>query len=195
MVRFVGTKPAPNFETRTGLLGVQRDPKPGAVGILKATKNIIKGFSRIGAEKKHSKDMFKHIATSIKFMTVDAAADETLAVELGKIKSTKIKALRMKLTPRLAHLERDKMHGGRRVLSRPWSKDVRAKTVIGKLVRSKKCPAGLLHNSRQLRMQYKHVLEKSGKVKLLGHCKYAKHRVEPWRSRARASGLSDHLLG
>ena len=182
MVRFVSTTPPPHFQTKTGLLGVERDPEPGAIGVLKGTKQIMKRFCRVGGRKKYCKKFFKHLQRTVKFVTVDAATDETLATELGRVKSTKVKALKKKMTPGLAHYDMDKTHGGRRLLSRPWAKDVRAKQVVGKLARGKKCPAALMHNSRQIRSQFKRVLKKSGKIKLSGHFHFAKHRMESWRS-------------
>ena len=52
-VRYVGTSPPPLFKIMSGLLGSHRDPEPGALGVLKATKAIINRFSTF--DKKYSK--------------------------------------------------------------------------------------------------------------------------------------------
>jgi len=120
---------SPTLDTLSGYLGQERDPGTGALNVTKATKNVMTRFSSrfSGAPYLKTKKCFLKPKTlhslryNIKVVTVDAAADEVLSVEM--MRSATLSGEDTRLTPNCTFLNRDKTHASRRLISRGWGAD------------------------------------------------------------------------
>ena len=142
---------------KRGVLGQERDFGTGARKLLQATSNIMaRACTRFHGAPSPSrassflkKSLLSHLRISALGIAVDSATDETLCAEM--MRTATLAGAQAALTPNLKHVIREKAHGTRRLLSRPWSVDALIKDVIMMFCRSRGSVARLIHNSREIR--------------------------------------------
>ena len=110
------------LKTRVGMLGVIRDPEPGAEGIAKGTAEILQTAATKWAFFKRRRRKLlnrfdQRMKSIVHMVAVDAAADEVLASEIMRMPAL---ASLGNITPDLRFMQRDKAHGGRRIMTQPW---------------------------------------------------------------------------
>ena len=177
---------SPTLDVHQGFLGQEVDFGTGSLNITHATAKVMKRFSMrfSGAPGKPRRKSFvkkhvlKNMRQAVRIVTVDAAADEILSVEM--MRSASLAGMRRKLTPKLQFLNRDKTHGSRRLTSRGWGADPYLADVINMLARGRGSIARIVQNSPAIRVQYKKFCHTSFRSvrKVVKNMRAAKHRYE-----------------
>ncbi len=109
-------------------------------------------------------------------LSVDAASDELLGVEIGRKPLTGSLKVFM---PFCRVMMRDPAHCSRMPFKRPWTKCERLKNVLRKYIQLKNSPAQLIQNSETFRTWYRHTLATDLKRrKTWFSLRSAKHRFE-----------------
>jgi hypothetical protein len=113
-------------------------------------------------------------------ITVDAAGDEVLAGEMmRKVMPSMIE----NITPNLQCVIRDKAHGSRRLMSRPWHADKMLNSVLRHFALSKTSPAQMIQHSPDLRAELKRIcrMRMPSNSREQGNLRAAKHRFESFQ--------------
>jgi hypothetical protein len=148
------------LDTFSGFLGQERDPGTGALNVTKATKRVMTRFcSRFsGAPYLKTKKVFlktktfRNLRHKVKAVTVDAAGDEVLSVEM--MRSAKLSGEATRLTPNCKFLNRDKTHGSRRLISRGWGADKFLNENVTMFARGRGSIARIIQNSPAVRSKF-----------------------------------------
>ena len=151
---------SPTLDTFSGFLGQERDPGTGALNVTKATKRVMTRFcSRFsGAPYLKTKKVFlktktfRNLRHKVKAVTVDAAGDEVLSVEM--MRSAKLSGEATRLTPNCKFLNRDKTHGSRRLISRGWGADKFLNENVTMFARGRGSIARIIQNSPAVRSKF-----------------------------------------
>jgi hypothetical protein len=183
-----------DMEVRHGHLGSKRHPGTGVAAITKATRDlmVILATPGIGAplgggtrqrepkvEVKMDAVLFARISSNIRMVAVDAAADEVASVRDMQEPAGGGPAL----APNLEALLRDKAHGARRTMSRPWKADGHLHEIITFYVTSKTSMVQKIDHSPELRRVFdQHCRSINGRIvrksKTMLWLHSAKHRFE-----------------
>ena len=133
LIRFTGANGC--LETRKGVLGIGSELGADADCIVAATANVFKNFCtpRRGApihgagpfkvDDVHvDAQLLKHLQHIVEVIAVDEEAAELKAADIGR--GRRASALELApITPNLKFVTRDKAHGFRRILKRPFAAD------------------------------------------------------------------------
>jgi hypothetical protein len=140
LIRFTGA--TSRLETRKGVLGIGRESGADADCIVAATANVFKNFCtpRRGApihgagpfkvEDVHvDAQLLKHLQHIVEVIAVDEEAAELKAADIGR--GRRASALELApITPNLKFVTRDKAHGFRRILKRPFAADLYLHSIL-----------------------------------------------------------------
>jgi hypothetical protein len=151
---------SPTLDTFSGFLGQEKDPGTGALNVTQATKRVMIRFSSrfSGAPYLKTKKMFlkqktlHNLRYKVKAVTVDAAADEVLSVEM--MRSATLSGEATRLTPNCKFLNRDKTHGSRRLISRGWGADKFLNENVTMFARGRGSIARIIQNSPAVRTKF-----------------------------------------
>ena len=193
LLRFKAAKNT--LEERAGVLGLEKNYSGGHEGIVAATNVMLERAATIGVNRPNRFVRFKNkvpktIGTpqvhdfgsagvldanllhamrhGTELYCSDAAGDENLA---GKT------LLAQGHLPRLGCVTRDKCHGLRRVISRPWAADKVLSDVVGGFVFNKNSPTSLIEYSGDLQLWFQRCREELpsaiGRGLLLTHMSFS----------------------
>lgn len=85
------------------------------------------------------------------------------------------------LTPNLSVVNRDKAHGSRRIISRPWTKTAELRDVHLHFVGARGCPSQLVHWSPELRRRFTGIIRDRYPKMRITNLRAAKHRYESYQ--------------
>jgi hypothetical protein len=121
---------------------------------------------------------FHSLRHKVKVVTVDAAADEVLSVEM--MRSAKLSGEARRLTPNCKFLNRDKTHGSRRLISRGWGADKYLNENVTMFARGRGSIARIIQNSPAIRTKFNGFCNTTfrGVLATVKNMKAAKHRYE-----------------
>ena len=81
-------------------------------------------------------------------VAVDVVADEVLASEIMRMPAL---ASLGNMTPNLRFIQRDKAHGGRRIMKRPWRADAYLHDVMKRMIINRTSPAQIIQHNIEMR--------------------------------------------
>ncbi|CAK9099917.1 Uncharacterized protein SCF082_LOCUS46783 [Durusdinium trenchii] len=127
-------------------------------------------------------ELLKHIRHRIHYLTVDAAGNEVTSGEnMLSNKSSTAANFGEAVAPNLRTIVKDKAHGSRRILSRPWAADKYLSVVAGALVTESGSLSQMIQHSDDLRCWYEEACKQSTSGAVTNkwtHLRAAKHRYE-----------------
>lgn len=127
--------------------------------------------------------LYNHIRTKFRALTVDSAGNEVAAGEnmMSEVSCTAHVPGVEAFAPNMTFIIRDKAHGSRRILSRPWMCDDYLAAVAGSLITDSGSLAQLIQHSDDLRAIYNEASKNSSCQYVstsFSHMRAAKHRFE-----------------
>ena len=199
------------LEEHSGFLGQEVNFGAGAKAVTDATASVMRRacsrfagapYAAIGADSHSSKSrgkafikkpLFKKLRHSVRVLTVDAAADETLSGEM--MRSSMLSGMHQRLTPNLKFLNRDKTHGSRRLISRGWGADTYLKDNVAMMARGRGSMARIIQSSHVIRAKYQFFCKTSfSKIKAFKNMRAAPHRYESMQKPFGRSVLTIHPI-
>ena len=156
---------------RASLLGAQtRQPRRSMFSLAGVRRGNLQGAAQDG---------FEHLVGSVRMVAVDCASDEINSVRDMKTPADGSAAL----APNLEMIGRDKAHGSRRGITRPWTADDTLKDLLERFVHGKHSMIQKLDRSNDLRRMFtKYCGEMDSgfhvNANLLVSLRSAKHRFE-----------------
>lgn len=184
-----------DLQVTSGSLGQERDAGTGALNLVKATARIMQractrfqpapGVDFSATPKVQTfvkKDAFRALRHAVVAIVVDSAGDEMLASEM--MRSDRLAASAVALTPNLLHVVRDKAHASRRLLSRPWAADPVLKELCTRTIRGRASIARMVQCSGETRRLFMNFV-KTSRMKMLHNTlrnfRAAGHRFESFQ--------------
>ena len=174
---------------RHKLLGIRRHFGTGALAITQATKDVVtractRNFGmcpRRGEPLPNDLDngLLNHIRNHVHAVAVDSAGDE-----VASVRDMMDPAYGDPFTPNVEALLRDKAHGARRCISRPWTADAKRKDIMQFYIQSSNSMIQTIDRSLDLRRMLTINIDallagiRRGNSKLLISLRSAKHRYE-----------------
>ena len=144
--------------------------------------------------QKYSSRSRCRIRRRIATIVVDSAANETLAVELGRYSADVPPACQAgvmaPLTPNCKLLVRDKAHGGRRLASRPFAAIPVLNENVRRFGHARSSPGQLIHWSPELRILWAKMVKRWGFAPKVLNLRAAKHRYESFAKPTGRSALN-----
>ena len=174
-----------------GMLGRPTLTKGTATNLNEVTKQSLRRFctanyaapnAQLEDPQTCDENLYKHVRLHCHALTVDAASNEVAAGEAACLpESRPAHAVGQAFMPNLQVIVRDKAHGSRRVLERPWLADDYLKGVAEGLISHPSSFAQLIQHSAELRRIYTEACEASGSRHVsttFQNLRAAKHRFE-----------------
>ena len=180
---------------RHKFLGLRRHFGTGALAVTQATKDIVmractRNAGKPQTPKSHDKfplacptaldnDLLNHIRSHVQAVAVDSAGDE-----VASVRDMMNPADGNPFTPNVEALLRDKAHGARRCISRPWSADAKLKDIMQFYILSSNSMIQKIDRSLDLRRMLTANIDQllarihRSNPKLLISLRSAKHRYE-----------------
>ena len=147
-----------NLDEFSGTLGQARNFGTGSSKITAATEGIMSRMctklcgappDQFRATARKLPSLLEHLRMSVLCITVDSAGDEVLSGEMMRTPS--LSPTQLALTPNLKFVIRDKTHGSRRVISRPWAADPFIQDVAMNMARGRASISRIIQNSTEIR--------------------------------------------
>ncbi|CAE7510513.1 unnamed protein product [Symbiodinium sp. KB8] len=174
-----------------GMLGRPKLTKGTASKLNEVTKQALRRFCTTNFAAPNRKpetaetcdeSLYEHVRLHVHALTVDSASNEVAAGEAASsAESRAAHDVGQAFMPNLTVIVRDKAHGSRRVLERPWLADDYLRSVADGLISQPSSFAQLIQHSDDLRRIYTECCEKSATRHVsttFQNLRAAKHRFE-----------------
>ena len=183
-----------------GFLGQLRNPDPSALGITKATVQVVRSFctryetlaarhattlpkSGISAAPEFDQELFTQICNCLEAIACDSASNEVTACHDMHTVSSQQSLRDLKVYfPLLRWVLRDAAHNARRVIARPWKSDPVLSSLMDVFCLAKRSLPQMINHSGDLQAQYLQCVKDSERdlpvSTRFAHLRAAKHRFE-----------------